>query len=414
MNYTRINQLIGKALLYYSDGLYRLSDTGFDKIEQGESSHLNKLSHINKLSRVLVVARHHYIERTISLPITIKQDVKAAIEFEIEGLQQEFQLFYKVVHQSEGKTRVAIWQVPKAIIPKGIALVIPESYLLAGLLAPNQILRYLSTDGRPVLLTNTLTHLFSSASANQTLPIFTQAAGVSISEPLEFSSDDLAKQLIQGVFSRGQALFTGFWCRSERVKRDWQALLKPLLLPAIVCASVYLALSTAYVSFQYNRAESKIDEQADSINAVLRLQSQIAQRTQELAQFENINEVQPPLWRVWQIFAPFYAQEVTVKFIRYNNEQVYFSAEAESASNILESMLDNPMVLDPEFTTAVKKQRNDKESFIIRFSLAPYDASQDEHTSETIATQNTANSVTDNMKQAAQESSGSGAKEQVL
>lgn len=377
MNNTRINQIIGKALLYYSDGLYRLSDAGFDTVEQADPSALSKLS------KVLVVARHHYIERTISLPITIKQDVNAAIEFEIEGLKQEFQLFHKVVHQSEGKTRVAIWQVPKAIIPSGIVIVLPETYLLAGLIAPNQILRYLSKNGRPVLLTNTLTHLFSSASPNQSLSIFAQAAGVSVSEPIEFSSDVLAKQLIQGVVNRNQALFSGFWCQSERVQRDWQALIKPLLVPAFVCASVYLALSSAYVSFQYNSAESQIDEQSDSINAVLRLQSQIAQRTQELTQFEDINEQQPPLWRVWQILAPFYGQEVKVKFIRYNDEQVYFSGEAGSASTILESMLDNPMVLDPAFTTAVKKQRNDKESFIIRFSLAPYDASQDKQAADT-------------------------------
>ncbi len=319
----------------------------------------------------------------MSLPITIKKDIKAAIEFEFEGLRDESQLFYKLSQPSDGKSQVMIWQVPKAIIPKGVMLVVPESYLLAGLLEPNQLLSYQSLQGRQVKLANTLTHISSSASRHQTMAIFAQASGVSLTEPVEFSTEQLSQQLLKGLFACWQQLSTGFWVKPESSNRDWKALLKPLMIPTAACAVAYLALSSAFVAYQLQSVEGEIEDQKKAINSVLTLQNQIAQLSEQLAQFETINEVQPPLWRAWQIFAPFYAQGVTFKFIRYNNEQVYFSGIAPSASNILESMLDNPMVLDPAFTTSVKKQRDDKESFIIRFSLAPIEAeSPDDPTSQ--------------------------------
>nr|BBG82696.1 hypothetical protein [Shewanella sp.] len=328
---------------------------------------------MRKTTKLLIVARHHYIERTINLPITIKKDVKAAIEFEFEGLRDEFQLFYKISEPSDGKCQVMIWQVPKAIIPKGIMMVLPESYLLANLLKPNQLLRYQSLQGRQVMLANTLTHICSSASRHQTMAIFAQASGVSLTVPIEYSIEQLSSQIYKGLFACWQQLASGFWVAPEANKRDWKTLLKPLIIPTIVCSVVYLALSSSFVAYQLQSVENEIEDQKDAISSVLNLQNQIAQLTQELAQFETVNQQPPPLWRIWQILSPYYTQGVSVKFIRYNNEQVYFSGEAPSASNILESMLDNPMVLSPEFTTSVTKQK-DNESFIIRFSLAPLDS----------------------------------------
>ncbi|MGI2000023.1 hypothetical protein [Shewanella frigidimarina] len=361
MKYKTINTIIDKVLtsttLYYSDGLYSLSESGFSAAE------------IRKTTKLLIVARHHYIERTISLPITIKKDIKAAVEFEFEGLRDEFQLFYKIAQPSDGKCQVMIWQVPKAIIPKGIIMVLPESYLLASLLKPNQLLRYQSLQGRQVMLANTLTHISSSASRHQTMAIFAQASGVSLTEPIEYSIAQLSLHIYNGLFACWQQLASGFWVTPEASKRDWKTLLKPLMIPTIVGSVVYLALSSAFVTYQLQSVESEIEEQKDAISSVLNLQNQIAQLSQQLAQLETVSQQPSPLWRIWQILSPYYTQGVTVKFIRYNDEQVYFSGESPSASNILESMLDNPMVLHPEFSTAVRKQ-TDNESFIIRFSLA--------------------------------------------
>jgi hypothetical protein len=364
LKYKTINTIIDKVLnstmLYYSDGLYSLSEVGFCAAE------------MRKTTKLLIVARHHYIERTISLPITIKKDIKAAIEFEFEGLRDEFQLFYKISEPSDGKCQVMIWQVPKTIIPKGIMMVLPESYLLASLLKPNQLLSYQSLQARQVMLANTLTHISSSASRHQTMAIFAQASGVSLTEPIEYSTEQLSPQIYKGLFACWQKLASGFWVTPETSQRDWKTLLKPLMIPSIVCAVVYLALSSAFVAYQLHSVENEIEDQKDAISSVLSLQNQIAQLSAQLAQFETVNQQPPPLWRVWQILSPYYNQGVTVKFIRYNDEQIYFSAEAPSASNILESMLDNSMVLSPEFTTAVRKQ-TDNESFIIRFALAPLD-----------------------------------------
>ncbi|MGI2224815.1 hypothetical protein [Shewanella frigidimarina] len=368
MNYKTIQQAIGKCVHYYCDGLFKFNENGFSTV---------------KHAKAIIIARHHYLERTIDLPIAIKKDIKAAVELEIEHLSADFHVLYKITDLTNGKSRVVVWQIPKKIIPKGVLIVIPETYVLSAGLAKNTILRYQNLTKRPVLLANTLTDIVSSTSVAHTVPIFAHAFGINGIEVEELALELLPERLLKGVMNRNLELLSGFYCKTKVTQRDWKTYLQPLLLPLVTCSVLYLLLSTLFVSLQHSSVVAKIESQSESINSVLQLQGEIAQQSEQLAQFEKHHQQQKTLLPAWEVFAPLYDNDVKFQFIRYDSNEIIFSAEASSASQVLEMLLDNPLVASAAFTTAIRKTGN-KESFIIKFSLAPYTVTTENKSPDTL------------------------------
>lgn len=319
---------------------------------------------------MLIIAKHHYIERSISLPITIKKDVKAAIAFELESLKAEFQVFYKLGLPDNGKTQVMIWQVPHSLIPKGILLAIPETFLLSSQLTAEHVLSYMGIGGRRTLLAKSGTQLYSSTNQNLSVPVFGQMIGINAVQTIDVSQELLAEKLEAGLVANWLQLLQGFWVKSQAPKVDWQQVIKPYLLPAGISLVAYLGITSLYVSYQHGVAESLIAEQRSEINIALDTQNEIGVLTEQLLLLDDPGELALPLWRVWQILSPVFQKQVFFKFIRYNDSNLYFRGEAESATEILELLLNNPLVKDPTFTAAVKKL-SDKESFTIKFALTP-------------------------------------------
>ncbi|WP_041421737.1 hypothetical protein [Shewanella sediminis] len=349
---------INKFVFYYSKQSFRLQDDGLEPIER------------SNLAKVMIVARQHYIERAISLPITLTKDVNAAIQFEIESLQSEFHLFHKIISTADGKTQVMIWQIPRDIVPKGVMLVLPETYLLSFILETNQVCVYQAPSGAgPVKLVKTTKKICSSASEQQSLAIFSQAAGVNLQNTLDISAEEFLSHLLNALKISVKHLVTGFWVKPSAEKKDWGQILKPLIVPIATFFIGYLAITSLYVSYRLSTVSNMIEDQREDIDTVLTLQSSIHELQNQIEQYQSMSSSEEPAFRMWQVFAPLYKQGIQFKFIRYNGQQVFFSASAKSASKVLEQLLNVKTVISPQFSTAVRKT-GDEETFIIKFSLA--------------------------------------------
>lgn len=351
-------QYINKFVFYYSDHSFHLNDTGLTRVEP------------SRLSKVMILARHHYIERVITLPITLTKDVKAAIEFEVEPLRDEFYIFQKILSCNNGKTNVIIWQVPKSIVPAGVMLVLPESYLLSFVIEVNQICLYKSAPTtKEVKLVKTADKISSTSSQMHSLDIFAQAIGVSTKDVIYLDEKQFLSSLLKAIQLSSTQLLTGFWLKETKESIDWQSLLKPFALPVSTFFIVYMILSSIFVSFRLSEVTDVIDEQKQEIDSVLTLQRDIQDLQADIVQYKTLTADSPPAWDMWQILAPLYHQGVSFKFIRFNGEQVFFSASAESASKVLEQLLNVETIISPQFSTAVRKSGG-QESFIIKFTLA--------------------------------------------
>ena len=369
LNNSFFNQLLSKIIHYYSHDYYRLTKTTFEKVAAPDKM------------KVLIVARQHYLERHISLPITLKKDVKAAMAFELAELQQAFHVFYKVINVIDGVSHITIWQIPRNIIPKSVRIVLPESFLLANALLAGQILQYtVIGENKSVFIAKTQTSFQSMVGNTEQLTLFSQATGVNLDSLEQIDEKAYQQKLLSAVIYGLTRIAGGFWC-TYADKRDVKAQLKPYFLPIFVVAITYMIISSAYISLQHENVLSKVNAQKSDIDKVLILQGDINSLTQELNKFSLLDQDKKPLWNVWSVLAPLFDQKIIFKFIRFNSKDVFFSAYAPSAATVLEYLLDKSEVDSASFTTAVRKKYG-REEFIIKFSLSDHISEQEEQGNE--------------------------------
>ena len=130
-----IDKIFTKVIHYYSHDYYRLTLNGFVPLDK-----------VNSI-KILIVARQHYLERKIILPITLKKDVKSALAFELLGLEKDFHIFYRIQGIVDGSTHIELWQIPRELIPSSAFMVLPESYILSQTLQPGEILSFSHLSG---------------------------------------------------------------------------------------------------------------------------------------------------------------------------------------------------------------------------------------------------------------------------
>jgi len=351
------NKLISKAITYFCDKPYHISTSGFVE------------SHVVKPTKILILARQHYIERIVALPIIVKKDLKAAIEFEVSSLLNEFHVFHKTLSVADGISQIVFWQIPKSIIPKGTLIVLPETYILASLLSESQLLSYLSINKKYstfIIKSNLSIHSVNDSIDN--LSLFKQATGVAINYHLEISEQELASKLLHALKISLPNIVSGFWIAKKIDKEKASFILKAGLLPVVVCSLTYLILSSAYISIRHNAVLENVNEQKNEIDSVLNIQNDIVNIKEQIAQYSKQNVTTKPLWNIWKVLFPLYERGVMFKFIRFNGKSVFFRARHESATTVLEYLYDIDYISSPTFTTAIRKEAA-LESFIIKFSL---------------------------------------------
>lgn len=351
-------QILTKLIQYFSEQLYQITDTAFVPSE--------KL----KTSKVLILARHHYIEKELLLPITLKKDVKAAIAFETELVQEDFIVLSKIVMSEAGKTKVMLWQIPKKIIPKGFIQVIPETFLLSHAMLKDEILTYRALENSAECFVVKKSKGFSSViNSPQPIDIYAQAQGVGTKEIHSLKSEHIPLRLFSTYLNAFMDTLSGFWLLTQKEKQSILGYVKPFVVPFVVFFSCYLAISSFIVSMQFNRIEAQIKEQKSEISKVLKIQSEIGRLEDEIEKYNHIGETKPPLWKIWRVLGPLYRQGIIFKFIRYNGKQVFINVEADSATSVLEYFIDVEGAEEASFTTAIRKIKN-KDSFTLKFTLS--------------------------------------------
>jgi len=348
-----INSFVG----YFSDRMYSFSGDVLEEKRRDENI------------KVVILARHHYIERNVEFPISLKKDVKAAVAFEAETLQNEFFVLSKIAKQSEGKTRVTFWQIPKNIMPEGVAVVLPESYLLSHLINEQQLLVYKAlADHQDVYLALSDKGIQSRVGQGQSKELFCHAAGINIKQELIIKPGEFTRKLRLVLKLAFNHLLSDFWLNRKTEKLSWFEQIKPYVLPVSFFITLYMVLSSAYLSYQLNSAQEQVENRKTDIDKVLTVQREMNELKDEIEEYQSIGASKQALWKIWQILSPLYKKGVTFHFVRFNGEYILFRASADSASSVLEYMLQSPHSEQAEFTTAVRK-KGDEESFIIRFKL---------------------------------------------
>jgi hypothetical protein len=263
-----------------------------------------------------------------------------------------------------------LWQIPKAVVPKGFVQVIPETYLLSHKMKIDEVLTYnaFAISGQGFIV-KTNKGYSSIVNSTQPINIYTQAQGVNVSETNVINADNYAAKLAIAYFDAFMSTLTSFWLIIPQEKQNLLQYIKPFLLPFGVFFSCYLAISSLFLANQFNNIEAHVHAQKSEISAVLTIQNDIDKLENEIAKYQHIGKDKAPLWKVWRLLAPLYRDGTVFKFIRYNGQQVYINVEADSATNVLEYFIDAKDAQEPSFTTSIKKKKN-RDSFTLKFTLS--------------------------------------------
>jgi hypothetical protein len=355
-------QSLANLVMYHSNQFYQIKGAEFTAMP------------LSRSTKVLILARHLYLERNISLPIMLARDVKAALDLEMAELQQEFYVFYKITSVAEGHSHITIWQVPKQSIPKSVLVAIPETYLLGLNLDANDIISFSGMSATAhYLVAKTFQGMRSTSSHQVEQSVFSQAVGITDAVVQVKTAAELNGMFKAMLKRHWSSLLVDFWVKRPINTEKLNSVLKPFIKPALIACTAYLVITSSFVYIQHDITQGAVTQQGAEIKAVLNVQSDISRLQQQLEELDVSSDTQAPLWQLWQVLGPLYEQGVTVKFIRYNDGKIYLSAESVSSSTTLEYLLDSPLVSGPEFTTSVRKMKQ-SESYIIRFSLAPRDS----------------------------------------
>jgi hypothetical protein len=354
-------QLLANLVMYHADQFYQIKGAEFTVMP------------LSRSTKVLILARHLYLERNISLPIMLARDVKAALDLEMAELQAEFYVFYKITSVAEGHSHITIWQVPRQSIAKTVLVAIPETYLLGLNLDANDIISFSGMSATAhYLVAKTFQGMRSTSSHQVEQSVFSQAVGITDAVVQVKTAAELNAMFKAMLKRHWSSLLVDFWVKRPINTQKLNSVLKPFIKPALIACAAYLVVTSSFVYIQHQLVQSRVEQQGAEIKQVLNLQSQISQLQLQLEELDVSGDKHSSLWPLWQVLAPLYEQGVTFKFIRYNDGKIYISAESVSSSKTLEYLLDSPLVSAPEFTTAVRKMKQ-TETYIIRFSLTHSD-----------------------------------------
>jgi hypothetical protein len=243
-------RILNKALYYYSDALYHVTSEKLIKCAPDRSP------------KILIVARHHYIEKVQSFPIITRKDLKAAINFEIADISDDFYVFHKIISSENGESRVMLWQIPKSIIPTSVLVVLPETFLLQNSLAKNEILIFNALNGKSntvIAKTNHAVHSISQV--NDNTDSFAMSLGVQVAKIIHLNKSDIHRHIIEGLKKQVSSVFTNFWIIK---KIDSEGIInesKKFVLPSLLTFFAYLVLSSIFVSVKHAHVSQTVDEQ---------------------------------------------------------------------------------------------------------------------------------------------------------
>lgn len=380
--------------LFASQGGYLANSLYAFKYAENNSVQLKAIASTETAKlRWLILGREHYFETSKEYPIANKRDLKQALKFDDNKAPFKGVTLQHIERVNEQSHRVTFWVINPKILDKLTSspwLILPESYLLAKALPENINLATIACPDKTLFISRTGQGMFSGIKSPQTPSVesFALATGspTSVDDEQQYSAKatQFTALLSTGIKSLNVAKLSGFFVNLNNINRlnyPW----KQAGVISVLVLTIYLALSSAWLSFEQQHLSQKIIDQKPQVNQALALQKDYQQHLQwQEALAEPLSNAFP-YWHTWQIALEAIAVGADINAIHYQNEKIILHGTADSdikATDVLAKLSENPNVLSASFSQPVRKYRN-KEDFVISFSFAQTKAKQSpEHTAK--------------------------------
>lgn len=366
-----VYEIYRKYLAKFS-GYYAKEGVHDFALQPDKSVHIVKQIH-DKIPAVLIVSREFYQEKITTYPIDNDTELAKLLDLEFSGTNSAF----KIIQKDNGQTKVNTWvfneEVPTA------RLLIPESFLLSSLLETNQVAVCQKAESK-LFISRFFDGTISSLSSRQitNVNLFSLSAEINASDVAEISTEQYFVKIIDALSHISPHKFSPFFTKIQ--KSQWFDIIKFSAIPMVGIFSVYLLLSSSWLTWRNWQLENQLAEQNQGVIEALAVQTRYDDASETLMNLEHFLSNQQAKSLLWLVLAKLLNEEESetrITAIRFNDERFVILGETAKATDLLTSLLAMSEIKDPKFDFPVRKGKK-SESFNISFLIDNKVTSDDE------------------------------------
>jgi hypothetical protein len=263
-------------------------------------------------------------------------------------------------------------QVREAVVPDEVlkafsrtaVLFIPEAWILGDRAAPVGSLSEYTRRGKLLAIASTALGFESAAYSPDSYErdAFALSAGLQIEQVTEVAEPDYATALWAGI--------------SRLNATDWRACFKPPAVPdfealpwpffgalGVVGLSAYIATAWLTLTLSMASVDRQLSAISGDIAGIAEKRRSVQEQASILDELQGAASGAVPYWQLWQIMRALQNQGVDIVAMSYQRDLVEFSGTAESATQVLESLMQRADVESAEFALPVRGDMGSKKDF---------------------------------------------------
>lgn len=354
---------------YYQDGLYR-----FALNDQSQLTLIAMpMENDPKIPVLLIIARKHYHEQVQDYPIENKRELKKLLALEF-GDDSCYHIWQNSEVTFSGQHPVNIWQFDSAIPNRFIRL--PETLLLALTAKAEQIVSaqnglpqtsndqklkttFIGRQGK-LIQSSPQTVLINSAQR------FASSIGIAqLTTDKIITPENHVNELALAMKKLSPSLLFSF-IKTPKVA-DRLTLLKNMCVPLFLVLTVYLALTSFYLTYQNTHIAQQISSQSSEVSIALQQQQNVDQNLARYLALQAFFKDKKTTSQFWLVMAELFPQ-AQFSNIRTSGPRFVLRGKATQATQVLELLSKNTRVQDAKFDFPTRKSRG-LENFVISFIL---------------------------------------------
>lgn len=309
---------------------------------------------------LLIVSPNYYQEQQISFPIDDKKELKKLLKLQLAD--NEVPLIQK---QEEGKSEVNTWIFEKSV-PEALIRV-PESLLIGSHCENGDVFRVTDSENQATFITRFDGLIYSSAVKGMisNTERFAMSTGLSLEKNILIEYGEKAVAIANALSVSLLGDFLSFIKKPKT--EDAKSLLIQAVTPILSVITIYLLVSSAYISIKLSSAENKLAQQAQQVTELLEIQNSLIDDQDKYQQLTKFLNNRTNVSGLWVVIAPIF-KTATIKNITIQDDKFLIRGQTKSATLLLDTLTNNPNVLTAKFETPVRKNRN-IEQFNLSFKL---------------------------------------------
>lgn len=315
-----------------------------------------------------ILSRELYREQVLSLPLMERKALKQAIDFEIQG--QNDDAVYIINQTVNNAINVNIyWLDPSLRTLAGV--LIPESLIVGNSLDDGAFVQYDNGTDQVYLAKNNkgvCSKISSGLFANP--EYFCASHGVAITDVTVLAKVDFVELLDNNWFRLPWPKCTGLWHKAANSGESIIYKLSKAVVPFSILFSLYLLLSSAFASFQVSSASDDLTQLRAEVGTALEVRNEVRELDKYLTELVNIESATQSKWRLWPAIVPLYEMGSQIERITVTDDVVNIRVRTDSSSDVLQSLINNPNVESAKFSGPVRKIRN-QEMVDVEVKLTP-------------------------------------------